>query len=62
MTSLTTRATPERLYRLLADNATDVITLLDAEGRPWVAYQPYYRLLSRPLPAAELEALLHGSR
>ncbi|HET9740229.1 MAG TPA: EAL domain-containing protein [Solirubrobacteraceae bacterium] len=33
MTSLTTRATPERLYRLLADNATDVITLLDAEGR-----------------------------
>ncbi len=33
MTSLTTRVTPERLYRLLADNATDVITLLDAEGR-----------------------------
>ena len=33
MTSLTTRATPERLYRLLADNATDVVTLLDAEGR-----------------------------
>src|SRR5687767_14904521 len=33
MMSLTTRATPERLYRLLADNATDVITLLDAEGR-----------------------------
>jgi diguanylate cyclase (GGDEF)-like protein/PAS domain S-box-containing protein len=33
MMSLTTRATPERLYRLLADNATDVISLLDAEGR-----------------------------
>ena len=33
MTSLTTRATPEQLYRLLADNATDVITLLDSEGR-----------------------------
>ncbi|MGZ8647655.1 MAG: PAS domain-containing protein, partial [Solirubrobacteraceae bacterium] len=33
MTSLTTRATPERLYRLLAHNATDVVTLLDAEGR-----------------------------
>jgi diguanylate cyclase (GGDEF)-like protein/PAS domain S-box-containing protein len=33
MMSLTTRATPERLYRLLADNATDVISLLDADGR-----------------------------
>src|SRR5688500_7391728 len=33
MTSLTTRATPEQLYRLLADNATDLITLHDVHGR-----------------------------
>jgi PAS domain S-box-containing protein len=33
MASTTTRATPERLYRLLADNATDVVTLHDLSGR-----------------------------
>jgi diguanylate cyclase (GGDEF)-like protein/PAS domain S-box-containing protein len=33
MTSATTRTTPERLYRLLADNATDVVTLHDPAGR-----------------------------
>jgi diguanylate cyclase (GGDEF)-like protein/PAS domain S-box-containing protein len=33
MASSTTRATPERLYRLLADNATDVVTLHDMSGR-----------------------------
>jgi hypothetical protein len=33
MASSTTRATPERLYRLLADNATDVVTLHDLSGR-----------------------------
>jgi diguanylate cyclase (GGDEF)-like protein/PAS domain S-box-containing protein len=32
MASSTTRATPERLYRLLADNATDVVTLHDISG------------------------------
>jgi diguanylate cyclase (GGDEF)-like protein/PAS domain S-box-containing protein len=32
MASRTTRATPERLYRLLADNATDVVTLHDLAG------------------------------
>jgi diguanylate cyclase (GGDEF)-like protein/PAS domain S-box-containing protein len=33
MASDSTRATPERLYRLLADNATDVVTLHDDTGR-----------------------------
>jgi two-component system NtrC family sensor kinase len=33
MASSTTRVTPERLYRLLADNATDVVTLHDLSGR-----------------------------
>ena len=33
MASATTRATPEQLYRLLADNATDVVTLHDRSGR-----------------------------
>jgi diguanylate cyclase (GGDEF)-like protein/PAS domain S-box-containing protein len=33
MASDQTRATPERLYRLLADNATDVVTLHDVTGR-----------------------------
>ncbi len=33
MASDPTRATPELLYRLLADNATDVVTLHDAIGR-----------------------------
>ena len=33
MASDPTRATPELLYRLLADNATDVVTLHDAVGR-----------------------------
>src|SRR3954465_12204008 len=33
MASDSTRATPERLYRLLADNATDVVTLHDIAGR-----------------------------
>ena len=32
MTSATTRTTPEQLYRLLADNATDVVTLHDLVG------------------------------
>ena len=32
MTSATTRTTPEQLYRLLADNATDVVTLHDLAG------------------------------
>src|SRR5215208_7165932 len=32
MASSSTRATPERLYRLLADNATDVVTLHDLSG------------------------------
>src|SRR3954465_8458704 len=32
MASDQTRATPERLYRLLADNATDVVTLHDVTG------------------------------
>ena len=33
MAPTTARATPERLYRLLADNATDVVTLHDLAGR-----------------------------
>ncbi len=33
MASNPTRATPEQLYRLLADNATDVVTLHDSDGR-----------------------------
>ncbi len=33
MASDPTRATPERLYRLLADNATDIVTLHDVSGR-----------------------------
>jgi PAS domain-containing protein len=33
MPSVTTRITPEQLYRLLADNATDVVTLHDLAGR-----------------------------
>src|ERR1044072_1862505 len=33
MASDPTRATPERLYRLLADNATDIVTLHDVTGR-----------------------------
>ena len=33
MASSKTRVTPERLYRLLADNATDVVTLHDPDGR-----------------------------
>jgi PAS domain S-box-containing protein len=33
MASTQTRATPERLYRLLAENATDVVTLHDLAGR-----------------------------
>src|SRR5919109_435962 len=33
MASDQARATPERLYRLLADNATDVVTLHDVTGR-----------------------------
>jgi diguanylate cyclase (GGDEF)-like protein/PAS domain S-box-containing protein len=33
MTSPTTRSSPEQLYRLLADNATDVVTLHDLAGR-----------------------------
>ena len=32
MASATTRTTPEQLYRLLADNATDVVTLHDLSG------------------------------
>jgi diguanylate cyclase (GGDEF)-like protein/PAS domain S-box-containing protein len=32
MPSATTRTTPEQLYRLLADNATDVVTLHDLAG------------------------------
>jgi PAS domain S-box-containing protein len=32
VTSATTRTTPEQLYRLLADNATDVVTLHDLAG------------------------------
>jgi diguanylate cyclase (GGDEF)-like protein/PAS domain S-box-containing protein len=32
MPSVTTRTTPEQLYRLLADNATDVVTLHDLAG------------------------------
>ena len=32
MTSAMTRTTPEQLYRLLADNATDVVTLHDLAG------------------------------
>ena len=33
MPSSTTRTSPEQLYRLLADNATDVVTLHDLAGR-----------------------------
>jgi diguanylate cyclase (GGDEF)-like protein/PAS domain S-box-containing protein len=33
MASSTTRTSPEHLYRLLADNATDVVTLHDLAGR-----------------------------
>jgi diguanylate cyclase (GGDEF)-like protein/PAS domain S-box-containing protein len=49
MASQTTRATPERLYRLLADNATDVVTLHDLVGhylyvspsiQPFLGYAP----------------------
>jgi hypothetical protein len=32
MPSPTTRTSPEQLYRLLADNATDVVTLHDLAG------------------------------
>ena len=32
MTSVTTRTTPEQLHRVLADNATDVVTLHDLAG------------------------------
>jgi diguanylate cyclase (GGDEF)-like protein/PAS domain S-box-containing protein len=38
MPSVTTTTTPEQLYRLLADNATDVVTLHDLSG--------YYRYVS----------------
>ena len=33
MASGTTTTSPEQLYRLLADNATDVVTLHDLSGR-----------------------------
>ena len=49
MASHSTRATPEQLYRLLADNATDVVTLHDLAGHylyvspsvePFLGYRP----------------------
>ena len=64
MTSATTRTTPEQLYRLLADNATDVVTLHDLAGHYlYVSPSVEPAVLGRDdlaldLPAQEIEALL----
>jgi diguanylate cyclase (GGDEF)-like protein/PAS domain S-box-containing protein len=49
MTSATTRTTPEQLYRLLADNATDVVTLHDLAGH-YLYVSPSVRTLGGYAP------------
>jgi diguanylate cyclase (GGDEF)-like protein/PAS domain S-box-containing protein len=53
MASITTRAAPDQLYRLLAENATDVVTLHDTSGR-YIYVSPSMKTVSGHEPGALL--------